>query len=274
MTTRSIGGFQGRDAVAGSAEGPCRSNGSRLAASRERASGARPRGVVSTRTGARFDPLLPFEAWQEIGVKVGTCANATSWWLGDWLVFGRMKYGRRYKQAIAATGLEYQTLRNYAVVARRFDMSRRRDTLTFQHHAEVCALPDEEQDRWLDRAAAGGWSRNDLRRRLRAAERSDGPPTEVFRFAVETTRADRWRQAAHRADCNYHAWILRVLDEATSEVLADNPGATISAPGRGPTRRARAVGERPPNGRNGLPHRAGMDDALVRGARAGPGSTV
>jgi hypothetical protein len=53
----------------------------------------------------------------------------------------------------------YQTLRNYAVVARRLKLSRRRDNLSFQHHAEVCALGFEEQDRWLDLAAESPWRR-------------------------------------------------------------------------------------------------------------------
>jgi hypothetical protein len=140
--------------------------------------------VRSTTTGVRFDPLLPFEAWKELGGRLGLYANATSWWLGDWLAFGQMKYGRRYKEAIAATGLDYQTLRNYAVVARRFELSRRRDDLTFQHHAELCALHDEEQDRWLDRASAGHWSRNELRRRLRAADGQRAAADEILRLAV------------------------------------------------------------------------------------------
>src|SRR3954470_23447442 len=126
----------------------------------------RSRGVRSSVTAASFDPLLEFEAWREFGVKLGAYGNATQWWLGDWLVFGRMKYGRRYKDAIAATGLDYQTLRNYAMVARRFPPQRRHSALTFGHHAEVCALGDDAQDYWLDIAAAGGWSRNELRRRL------------------------------------------------------------------------------------------------------------
>src|SRR3954451_21175465 len=99
---------------------------------------------------------------------MSTYASASAWWLGDWLIFGRMKYARRYKDAVAATGLDYLTLRNYAVVARRFEASRRRQTLSFQHHADLCAMSDEEQDRWLDLAAAGGWTRTELRRRVRA----------------------------------------------------------------------------------------------------------
>jgi hypothetical protein len=170
----------------------------------------------STRTSARFDPLLTYEAWSELGARIGRCSSATTWWLGDWLVFGRFKYGRRYKEAIHLTGLDYQTLRNYAVVARRFAPSRRRDDLTFQHHAEVCALPDDAQDAWLERAAAGGWTRNVLRRQLRAANERDerSSASEVLRLNVEAVRVERWREAARRADCDLEGWISRAVDAA------------------------------------------------------------
>jgi hypothetical protein len=176
----------------------------------------RPRrpAIRVTKTGARFDPLLPFERWRTLGARVGTCASASGWWLGDWLAFGHAKYGRRYKEAIAVTGLDYQTLRNYAVVSRRFEHHRRRDDVTFQHHAEVCALPDDEQDRWLDRAAADGWSRNELRQRMRAARPSDRRAACVLRLRVESARVEAWRDAATRAECDYETWIVRVLDSA------------------------------------------------------------
>ena len=179
----------------------------------------------------RFDDLLAFEAWQTIGSRIAAYANASSWWLGDWLVFGRMKYGRRYKDAIAATGLDYQTLRNYAVVSRRFDVSRRRDTLSFQHHAELCALSDDEQDRWLERAAAGGWSRRELRRRLRA--QIDPPPgleSGVVRVSVEGPRAALWQRAAEATGCALSMWIEQTLDEAAHDALAalsDRDGALV-----------------------------------------------
>jgi hypothetical protein len=44
---------------------------------------------------------------------------------------------------------------NYAWVARRFELSRRRDTLTFGHHAELAALREPEQGSWLDQAQTG-----------------------------------------------------------------------------------------------------------------------
>src|SRR5690242_15382937 len=99
----------------------------------------RARRLRSTPTSVQFDPRLPFEDWRAVGVKIASYTNASMWWLGDWLAFGRYKYGPRYRQAIGATGLDYKTLRNYAVVARRFEPARRRANLSFQHHAEVCA---------------------------------------------------------------------------------------------------------------------------------------
>jgi hypothetical protein len=180
--------------------------------------GAGVRSLRATRTGVQFDPLLPFETWEALGARLGCHANATSWWLGDWLTFGRQKYGRRYKQAMAGTGLDYQTLRNYAAVSRRFEPSRRRSRLTFQHHADVCALSDADQDLWLDRALLNGWSRNELRRRLHAARTAEHVPSRVFRIEVESDRADRWARAAERADCGCTAaWMLQVLDAASGD---------------------------------------------------------
>ena len=138
----------------------------------------------------RFDPLMPIDDWKALGAKVAFYSEATAWWLGDWLLFGQMKYGRRYKEGIALTGLDYQTLRNYALVARRFELSRRRDNVSFQHHAEVCALPDDIQDRWLTLAADARWSKMELRRRVRAAaaESVSSATGTTLHLAVEAQR--------------------------------------------------------------------------------------
>jgi hypothetical protein len=53
-------------------------------------------------------------------------------------------------------------------------MSRRRDTLSFGHHAEVAAIAEPEQDYWLRKAEKHHWPVKRLRREVRAslAERS------------------------------------------------------------------------------------------------------
>lgn len=173
------------------------------------------------RSGVHFDPLLPYDAWRELGAKIGTSSNATSWWLGDWLAFGQMKYGRRYKDAIAATGLDYQTLRNYAVVARRFELSRRRDRLRFQHHAEVCALSDDEQDRWLDLAEAGRWSKRELRRRVRGPRplETAHDSSHELRMVISDEHRDLWCDAAAACDRDLATWIVSALDSSALATL-------------------------------------------------------
>jgi hypothetical protein len=174
----------------------------------------RRRAAVPTATGLSFDPLLPFEAWTAIGARIARHASATTWWLGDWLIYGQGKYGRRYKEAIAATGLDYQTLRNYAMVARRFEASRRRDGVSFHHHAEVCALSDADQDRWLDAAGAQGWTRNELRRQVRSQRLLAAAPSRVLRVEVSGGREQRWREAASASGRSLEEWITSVLDDA------------------------------------------------------------
>jgi len=47
-------------------------------------------------------------------------AVSSAWCLGDGLIAGQAAYGSRNRDAIGRTGLDYQTLRNYAWVAGRF----------------------------------------------------------------------------------------------------------------------------------------------------------
>ncbi len=172
----------------------------------------------SSATGMRFSARMPFEIWSALGPRIAAHANASRWWLGDWLVFGERNYGTRYRDTIAATGLDHQTLRNYAVVARRFELSRRRDNLSFAHHAEVCALTDPQQEHWLDLATQHHWSKQELRLRIRRAKRIKENLHEprTLRFIVDDEHEERWRQAAARCHWTFEDWVIRSLDVAAS----------------------------------------------------------
>jgi hypothetical protein len=164
-----------------------------------------------------LSPDLTFERWQAIGRRVAGIAEASTWWLADWAAYGEASYGEKYRPAVEATGIGYQTLRNYAWVAGRFEVSRRRDKLSFAHHAEVAALSAADQDAWLDRAEADGWSRNELRDRLRA-ERAGAAAgiVEHLRLAVPSDRAERWRSAAESDGLALPDWLMGVADLAAS----------------------------------------------------------
>jgi hypothetical protein len=160
-------------------------------------------------------PDLALPSWQAIGVRIGAFAGAPAWWLADWAAYGEDRYGAQYRQAVTSTGFTHQTLRNYAWVARRFEVSRRRDELSFAHHAEVAALADAEQDSWLDRAEREGWSRSELRTRLRAERRpQDERSVEHVRLDGSSTHADRWPLAAGAGGLELPDWLIAVADRA------------------------------------------------------------
>ncbi|MEU4469118.1 LmbU family transcriptional regulator [Streptomyces sp. NPDC024017] len=132
------------------------------------------------KSGMVFPENLPERSWERIGSNLRELVNSSAWWLADWLIYGETTYGwRRYKEAIERTGLDYQTLRNYAWVARRFEHHRRRDGLSFAHHAEVTRLSPPEQDYWLRKAEQQKWSRNELRRAVRASLAVQSDTAEV-----------------------------------------------------------------------------------------------
>lgn len=96
--------------------------------------------------------LPSLEQWQECGAFLKKAKGAVHFWIGDWLNYGEKRWGEKYLEAIEATGYDYGTLRNDKWIAARVDLSRRRDKLTFDHHATIADLEPEEQDRLLTEA--------------------------------------------------------------------------------------------------------------------------
>ena len=189
------------------------------------------RHVRSTPTALQLRSGIAFDDWLDVGRQLSLIATASGWWLGDWLVYGQRTYRERYRTALETTALDYQTLRNYAWVARRFDRARRRLGLSFQHHAEVAAMAEPDQDIWLQRAERLGWSRNELRRQLSAARRRAivvaDEATIVVRMQVPARRERRWREAASAADQELDDWLASVADDAARAAFPQ-PDAALS----------------------------------------------
>lgn len=199
------------------------------------------RQAVVQKAGMTFSQDLSERSWERIGSNLRELSNSSAWWLADWLIFGETTYGwRRYREAIDRTGLDYQTLRNYAWVARRFEHSRRQESLSFAHHAEVARLSPPEQDYWLRQAERQRWSRNELRRAVRASlteQRDDaagggvdGEPemdkllatgTEGNQVVVTTLtielsagQLDKYSKVAAEQGLPVDKWVTRMLDAA------------------------------------------------------------
>ncbi|GAA1938414.1 hypothetical protein GCM10009837_75870 [Streptomyces durmitorensis] len=192
-----------------------------------RAGGVQSRGdqVLTTKVGLHIPIGLAFEEWERAGRQLSGLLNSSSWWLGDWLVYGKDHYADRYELGIRAAGLQYQTLRNYAWVSRRFEVQRRRQALSFQHHAELASLHVDEQETWLDRAELLKWSTKQLRNAIRAQREGATQQTDAVaatrRLAVPDSRLQWWHQAAALAGAELGEWVTATLDAAADQVLKE-----------------------------------------------------
>ncbi|MFD9793392.1 LmbU family transcriptional regulator [Streptomyces sp. NPDC059070] len=186
--------------------------------------------VRALRTTLLMPENLPLSAWLRVGKQLGSFTNSSAWWAGDWLVYGDHTYPDRYRDAVERTSLDYQTLRNYAWVARKFAPQRRRSELSFQHHQEVAALPPDEQDAWLDRAVEAQWSKAELRRQIRRKPDGEEPPG-VFRTRLQFELAGhqwvRWQEAADLDGGDVVKWLVKVADRAA--VALPGPAAPVAS---------------------------------------------
>jgi hypothetical protein len=159
---------------------------------------------------------LDHARWCEIGADLRRLDRAVAWWVGDWWAFGEHRYGARREitEDPGWQGLAYQTCANAAAVCRAFEVSRRRETLSFSHHETVAALAPAEQDRLLDAADREGWSRQELRAAVRSTRRPVGrslkSPTRRSVTVAMTKSADRMTVP----------WVVaRVSDAASSPII-------------------------------------------------------
>lgn len=120
-----------------------------------------------------------FEEWREAGRVLRHLHNSCMWWIGDWLQYGRGKFGESYSQVMDETDYAYDTLRRAAVVAETFAPEQRRQALTFSHHREVLYVEEGSRDYWLDKAEQEGWSSRRLREEITISRVGPQPSTPV-----------------------------------------------------------------------------------------------
>lgn len=118
------------------------------------------------KSGLKITGESDYESWLQVGHFLTKASESLMWWVGDWLNYGEKRYGETYEQAIEATGLDYQTLKNAKWLSGLFELSLRKDNLSFSHHLLVAALPISQRQRLLDKADSEGWSVRDLRAKL------------------------------------------------------------------------------------------------------------
>ena len=126
------------------------------------------RASVWQQTCLALPPDLSYDDWAAMGHTLTAMGGSIPWWTGDFMLYGESKFGDKAAEWVDPKAA--QTLMNCAWVASRFPPSRRRESLSFSHHAEVAGCPFDVADAWLRQAEALGWSKTQLREAVRASK--------------------------------------------------------------------------------------------------------
>jgi len=112
------------------------------------------------------DPTLHEWVW-DFQRAVVDLWDVRMWRLGYMLLEGERRFGEDYACVLDPDKFHEVTYRKARYICSRFPPDRMRRVLSFSHHEAVAKLDPPEQDAWLDRAESEGWTRNELRRRLK-----------------------------------------------------------------------------------------------------------
>jgi hypothetical protein len=177
-----------------------------------------------TAVGLNLPENLEFDDWLEVGRRLARTETGLQWAIGDWWVHGEWKYGERKAVAEKLEIYKPGTLANFGRVARAFQpTSRRREDLSFSHHAAAASLGDDAAVDRLLLWAAEPLQHGEKRRSVYAVEQ------EVFaikkaREDENTARAlaDRRRGAGGPGEAAIGD-VLRRLNEASRIINAPSP---------------------------------------------------
>ena len=165
--------------------------------------------VQFKKTALVFLDDLSFEEYEALSATLDLMESGVQWWQGDRLNYGERRYGEVAAAAIAEDKSP-QTFMNYVWVANAIQPSRRRETLSFTHHAEVAALPIIEQEEILN------WAEETI-------EATGRPrPKEAVRAKVKKRREQNDRGEEQKMSTEYcltERVSLCVLDDGRIEIV-------------------------------------------------------
>jgi N6-adenosine-specific RNA methylase IME4 len=133
---------------------------------------------------------IPREDFVALAKRLVAAEKHIQWALGNLWIYGERNYGDGQRLA-DEIGVNYKTVRNLAAVVRRFELSRRRDNLSFSHHEAVAALPAPEQDEWLDRAERDDLSVTKLRQAVKVQFMKDRRASRELEMAEGSKAASK-----------------------------------------------------------------------------------
>lgn len=130
---------------------------------------------ILTDTGLHLPAVYTEDEFFAAGQFLSKIERGTQWAIGDW--YNAIPWGDK-EAACERAGLNYKTAWNCALVSRAFQISLRKENLSFTHHARLAvdALTDQQRAELLGLAAENGWSASRL---TKERDRMLGKPDKV-----------------------------------------------------------------------------------------------
>lgn len=146
---------------------------------------------------------------KDLGEKLGQIGKTIQWWIGDWANLKSGEWGEKYQWLVDVCGLNEKTIRNYANVARKVQLSLRRDNLTFTHHTLVAKMSDAEQAKWLKLADENNLSVAELRSEIKGKNKL--LPVKNEGFADMQKQINEWDKTVDNFDKQYQDKLFEML---------------------------------------------------------------
>lgn len=144
--------------------------------SRELRTGA----FIWTPVGLQPDGELSRADWEETGRILQRIDASIQWLIGDWVIAAEnLQYGD-CEQFAEELGFNVNTIYQFAWVARKVEISLRRENLSFGHHKVVAKFDPKEQRSWLNQADEKSWSIAQLREAIKSATLLDSSTQSEF----------------------------------------------------------------------------------------------
>ncbi len=170
--------------------------------------------AVLSETNILIPDGTPFEVVERMLDTLKAVRNCSLWWVGDILLFSERAFGEKYSQLLDASDFEYKTLRNVSYVVTHVAPNIRRPELTFWHHAEVAALHQDDQKKFLKIAVDQKLTKGALRALIQNKEKDTGPnKTETYELALRSIL----KLARQSKEFNKQAFDSRGIDNLVHE---------------------------------------------------------
>ena len=142
---------------------------------------------------------VEFDKWLIQMKNYNQMTSALPWWRGDLYLYGRINYGETIASGIFDPLIwDVKTWQNNASVCSRVAISRRRETLSYTHHAEVAYLDPEDQEKYLQIAEDLGLTTRQLKELLEkdGKKKKNPPPPLENRIYSMAEKVDDLRDEA------------------------------------------------------------------------------